>query len=125
MRGAREASGWVKMPVRDVVVVAVGDGWEEVRYCCTEPDLKLNISRSLDRPLLLLWTASGQCLEDDEVMVKLPELFDPKLLLSESEEVEVSLDTDCFNFLFCNSLLEAEETGVSRKPSLVALWNAS
>ena len=42
------------MPVRDVVVVAVGEGWEEVRYCCTEvPDLKLNISRSLDRPLPL------------------------------------------------------------------------
>ena len=73
-------------------------------------------------------------------MVKLPELLDPKLLLSESEDVEVSLDTDCFtesedvevsldtdcfSFLFCNSLLEAEETGVSRKPSLVALWNAS
>jgi len=69
--------------------------------------------------------ASGQCLEDEEVMVKLPELFDPKLLLSEIEEVDVSLDTDCFSFLFCNNLLEAEETGVSRKPSLVALWNAS
>jgi hypothetical protein len=64
-------------------------------------------------------------LEDEEVIVKLPELLDPKLLLSESEDVEVSLDTDCFSFLFCNSLLEAEETGVSRKPSLVALWNAS
>jgi len=58
-------------------------------------------------------------------MVRLPELFDPKLLLSDNEDVEVSLETDCFSFLFCSSLLEAEETGVSRKPSLVALWNAS
>ena len=41
------------MPVRDVVVVAVGEGGEEVGYCRTEPDLKLNISRSFDRPLPL------------------------------------------------------------------------
>lgn len=54
-----------------------------------------------------------------------PDDFEPKLLRSEREEVDVSLDTDCFNFLFCSSLLEAEETGVSRNPSLVALWNAS
>jgi len=58
-------------------------------------------------------------------MVTLPELLDPKLLLSESDELEASLDTDCFILRFWSSLLEADATGVRRNPSLVALWNAS
>ena len=58
-------------------------------------------------------------------MVTLPELFDPKLLLSERDEPEASLDTDCFILRFWSNLLEADATGVSRNPSLVALWNAS
>ena len=42
------------MPVREVLVAAVGDWWEEVRYCCAGPEhLKLKISRSFDRPLPL------------------------------------------------------------------------
>ena len=53
--------------------------------------------------------------------------FDPKLLRSEPEleaELSVSVDMDCLFFRFCSSLLDAEEMGVSRKPSLVALLKA-
>ena len=54
VNGVREVNGWVKVPVRDIVVEETEEGKEEaVRYCWTWPDLKLNISRSLERLGLL------------------------------------------------------------------------
>ena len=90
----------MKVPLRKLLAVG-----KDERYCWTWPLLKLKISRSFGRLLLLLvllvWcTASDQCFEEDEVMVMLPELLDPKLLLSERDEPEASLDTDCFILRF-------------------------
>ena len=100
-----------------------------VRYCATWPGLKLNISTLLGslecgRELeAAAAAASAQCLVGVSVTELVLEPFDPRLL--RSDRLEVSEDSDCFILRFCASLLDAEDTGVRRKPSRVTLWKAS